>query len=71
MAFTDEESARVSLIESTLNKIMNWLANVPNRRQWRQMMLDRQETINNLTTRVATLESEMETIINRLDALPD
>lgn len=71
MAWTDEEEARASLIESTLNKIMNWLANVPNRRQWRQMMLDRQETIDNLTTRVATLESEMTTIINRLDALPD
>lgn len=71
MAWLAEETARVQLIESSINKIINWLANVPGRKQWRQMMLDRQETINNLTTRVSTLETQMETIINRLDSLPD
>jgi len=71
MAFTDEEENRISLIETSMNKIMKWLGNTFSKKQGRQMTLNQQETINNILLRVETLESQVSTIITRLDSIPD
>lgn len=67
MAFTDEEEARITLIESTINQVMNWLLNTVSKLQWRQTLTHLDSTISTLTTRVTTLESQVTTIISRLD----
>lgn len=68
MAFTDEEENRIQLVESTINQLITWLSNVPSRKQWRQMMVNREQTISNLELRVTTIESQLAQIIARLDA---
>lgn len=71
MAFTEEEEKRIELIESTLNKIMVWLGNTYSKKVGRQIILNQQETIDNLSTRLAAAESQLTTIITRLDSLSD
>jgi hypothetical protein len=68
--FTDEEENRVSLIESSINDMITWLGNTFSQREGRQMVLNQQETIDNLTIRVAALETQLGLIVARLDVLP-
>ena len=68
-AFTDEQEARITLIENTINEMSVYLKNMVSTLVWRQTILHLEQTITSLTTRVATLESQMTTIINRLDNL--
>lgn len=65
MAFTESEEARVAYIESTINKILDWVYGKASKAQLRQLLLVRQTEIDTLSTRVSALESQIEVLQNQ------
>lgn len=67
MAWTDAEKARVMAIEVILNDLQTAVDNLMSKAQMRQLLLIKQTEIDNLTTRVATLERLLEIIQQHLE----
>lgn len=59
MAWTDAEDARVNAVERALNTLRRAVLNVTTKREFRQLLLIRQQEIEDLRTRVATLETQV------------
>lgn len=69
MALTDEEVARIELIEDALNKVLIKLNKTISKLQFRQLMLAREQEISDLTARIDAVEAQQETIINLLNTI--
>jgi polyhydroxyalkanoate synthesis regulator phasin len=62
MAWTDAEKQRVEAIELMLNNIQTIIAKLASQAQLRSLSVLKQKEINELTARVATLESQVATL---------
>jgi len=59
MAFTAAEEIRLKAIEEMLNTLQTAIANTMSKQQMRQLLLVKQKEVDELTTRVAALESQI------------
>ncbi len=62
MAFTAAENDRINAIELLLNKIQTTIINLASQKQLRSIVVLKQNEINDLTARVATLELQVATL---------
>jgi len=62
MVWTDNEKSQVTDIEKLLNKIQIAITNLASRAQLRQLLLVKQKEIDDLKTRVTSLESRIKII---------
>ncbi len=62
MAFTDAEEIRIQAIEEMINRLQTAISNTMSKQQMRQLLLLKQNEIDALTTRVATLESAIQVL---------
>ena len=69
MAWTTTETNRVESIETALNNIQTAMLNLVNRNQMIAYTTVRQNEIDTLTTKVASLEARMTTLEARVTAL--
>ena len=59
MAWTDAEDSRVNAVERALNTLRRAVLNVTTKREFRQLLLIRQQEIEDLKERVTTLENQV------------
>lgn len=59
MALTTAETERIEAIETMLNNLQTAISNLASKQQIRQLILIKQQEIDELTARVASLESQV------------
>lgn len=59
MAWTDAENDRIGTIELLLNKIQTVILNLASQKQLRNIVVLKQNEINDLTARVTALEQQV------------
>jgi len=59
MAWSDAETERVQAIETMLNNLQVAISNLASKQQIRQLLLLKQQEIDALTVRVASLETQI------------
>lgn len=62
MSFTSAENDRINAIELLLNKIQTLITKLASQKQLRTLVLLKQQEINDLTSRVGTLEQQVATL---------
>jgi polyhydroxyalkanoate synthesis regulator phasin len=66
MAWTTAETTRIQAIETVLNSLQLSIANLMSKAQYRQLLLLKQADITDLQNRVIALESQIQTLQNKI-----
>lgn len=62
MPLSAAEELRIQAIETMLNKLQTAVNNLMSKQQMRQLLLVKQKEVDGLTSRIATLESQIQTL---------
>ena len=67
MAFTSAEEQRIRAIETVLNQLQTAISNLMSKAQMKQLLLVKQSEVDQLTQRIAALESQVTSLQNTLE----
>ena len=62
MAFTSSEEARIEAIENAISQLQIVVQNLASKKEFRQLLLLKQEEVDDLKTRVSALETQVSTL---------
>jgi hypothetical protein len=62
MAFTVAEEARIQAIENAIGQLQTVVQNLVSKKEFRQLLLLKQETIEDQERRIAALETQVSTL---------